>query len=199
MTKLDENAPKSHIESQMSELYQARKTKHKATSSMKRSVLKQLEQGPSWLSAMNRIQHVAIAAGTLLLISLIAMQLHEIRQPTVDIAHATIESHNIDTGSSDNGNTLSQRYAKHYQDYLMQKALLASHHQKSGILSQYDDGWELVTCEQELVKISQELVDTLMKMDVINASLKTGDSVKIAFNVSGLIVGIEPSAAPLQC
>ncbi|GAB5379595.1 MAG: hypothetical protein Alis3KO_29910 [Aliiglaciecola sp.] len=199
MTKQHEDVPKSHIESQMSELYQQRKSKHRANSSMKRGVLKNLEHSGSWFTAMNRIQHVAIAAGTVLLISLIAIQLHQIRQPVTQITQATIELHSISSQDSNEDNALGQRYAQHYQDYLKQKALLASHHQKSAILSQFDEGWELVTCKQELVKISQELVDTLKKMDAVNASLKTGDSVKITFNVSGLIVGIEPSPAPLQC
>lgn len=199
MTKQHVDVPKSHIESQMSELYQQRKSGYKANSSMKRSVLKNLDHKGSWLTTMNRIQHVAIAAGTVLLISLIAVQLHQIRQPVTQIAQATIVIHSIGSQGATDKDSLSQRYSQHYQDYLKKKALLASHHQKSAVLSQFDDGWELTTCDQELVKISSELIETLKKMDVVNTSLKTGDSVKVRFNVAGLIVGIEPSPAPLQC
>ncbi|WJG09766.1 hypothetical protein [Aliiglaciecola sp. LCG003] len=199
MTKLHEADKHQHIEQQFSDLYQGRKNKIQSPSSVKRRVLQDANKGSNWYSMLNRFQHVAIAAGTLLLISLVALQFHQLQNPIEELSYTTVELHSLDGEKGADFGQIRRLYSQHYNDYLQQKAFLALHHQKSAILQQLDDGWELKTCNQELVKISKQVVETLQKMNLVGMSLKSGDSVQIAFNASGLIVGLHPSKIPLVC
>lgn len=189
----------AHFETRISDLYQQRKSKTKSTASMKRQILQRAESEPAPHGWFRSFQRVAFAAGTLLLLSLVALQSYEFRQSPNRLVYTSVELHNIDDHQSQDYTQLSQRYQQHYQDYLQQQALLASHHQKSAILTQFENGWELRTCNQELVKISKELVATLQQMNLINGHFKSGDSVEVVFNVSGLIVGINPNKTMLKC
>lgn len=199
MTKLHDDQSNPHFETQASELYQQRKSRHKANSSMKRHTLAQAESASNWSGIFNRFQHVAIAAGTLLLVGLVALQSYELRQAGPEIEYTSVQIHSLESDQKQDYAQIKVLYDQHRDDYLKQKVILASHHKKAAFLSQFDDGWELKTCDQELVKISSELVQILKEMKLINPQIKRGDSVQIAFNVNGLIVGIEPAKNNLQC
>ncbi|MDO6694840.1 hypothetical protein Q4574_16200 [Aliiglaciecola sp. 3_MG-2023] len=188
-----------HFETRISDLYQHRKSKVQATASMKRQLMQSTESKSKLYGWFSNFQHLTFATATILLLGLVAWQSYELRQSPDTLRYTSVEIHNIDEQSSQDYRQISQRYQQHYQDYLQQKALLASHHQKSAILTQFENGWELRTCDQELVKISKQLIDTLQQMNLINGNFKTGDSVEIAFNVSGLIVGIHANKTLLKC
>ncbi|GAA6186809.1 hypothetical protein [Aliiglaciecola sp. NS0011-25] len=188
-----------HFETRISELYQQRKTKVQTTGSMKRQLMQSTESKSKLYTWFHHFQRATFATGTILLLGLVAWQSYELRQSPETLRYTSVEIHNIDDQQSQDYSQISQRYQQHYQDYLQQKALLASHHQKSAILSQFENGWELRTCDNELVKISKQLIETLQQMNLINGNFKSGDSVEIAFNVSGLIVGIHANKTLLKC
>ncbi|MEP4891304.1 MAG: hypothetical protein ABJV04_14855 [Aliiglaciecola sp.] len=188
-----------HFETRISDLYQHRKSKIQGTASMKRQLMQSTQTQSSLYAWFHNFQHGTFAAATILLIGLVAWQSYEWKQSSDTLRYTSVEIHNIDEQQSQDYQHISQQYQQHYQDYLQQKALLASHHQKSAILTQFENGWELRTCDQELVKISKQLIDTLEQMNLINGNFKTGDSVEIAFNISGLIVGIHPNKTLLKC
>ncbi|GAA0856662.1 hypothetical protein [Aliiglaciecola litoralis] len=199
MTKLHDDSTQSHFETDVSELYQQRKSRHRATASMKRQTLQQAKTSSNWTSLVGKFQLVAIAASTMLLFSLVALQSYEIEHLQPKLEYTSVFIHSFDDTTDQDYSQIKTMYQQHTEDFVQRKALLASHHQKSAVLSQFAHGWELKTCDQELVKISKELVDTLTGMDLINSSLKTGDNVQIAFNAKGLIVGIEPAKNVQQC
>lgn len=193
MTKRDNN------ELDLSSLYENRKKRNNSPSSLKRQVMKQASRNKPVVTFFNNFQQLAIAAGTLLLFSLVAIQYYDTKHGQPPLTYTLVEVHSIGTEENTPYADISRQYDEHYQQFMQQKALLVSHHNKSAVLSQIEDGWELVTCDKELLKVSNELVSTLKEMDLLGNALATGDNVNIAFNRYGLIVGIHQQAKAKKC
>ena len=56
---------------------------------------------------------------------------------------------------------ITERFAQHYADYLAQREVLVMHHQKHAVLATSNNGWQLKTCDAQIVKVSQDLIDAL--------------------------------------
>ena len=180
-------------------LYQKRKSRIRSSASDKRKIMEQGLTQPFWQKWFNGIGQVAIAASTVLLIGLLAIQQTNFTMKEQKTEFTVVELHSLDTEEQPLSENVRQRYAQHYNSYLKQQALFARHHKKAAIISQFDDGWELTTCDKELVKISDELVNALYQIDSIESSLKPGDSVEITFDKSGIILGISRSKQVAMC
>lgn len=177
-------------ENELSELYQTRKRAHQAPRSIKQFINDNGSTKSHWHSFFNRISGIAIAAGTLLLVSLVALQQHSLDQPMLVQDYTLIELHSLDTNKQSAGQNVRSLYAKHYNDFLHQKQILAKHHSKAAILNQIEDGWELTTCNKEIVKISNGLINALRKIDKVGGSPQDGEWVAIDFDKNGIIIAI---------
>ncbi|NCP64800.1 MAG: hypothetical protein GW763_17855 [Paraglaciecola sp.] len=188
--------PTSDSEQQLRALYQQRKAQHTAPAGIKRRLLLAHQQQQNnqrhWFKRMTM---VSVAAGTLLLLGLSFWQ-HQswLNQP---MHVAEVELHSL--APQKQSQAISERYAKHYQDYLSQQQILVFHHTKQAVLEHMDDGWQLQTCDHQVVKVSQELVNALAKLNQIDEHLHLGDSVDIAFDESGIILAISASGKFLHC
>ena len=183
----------------LSELYNKRKQKHRAPASIKRAVLIENRHSTSFLPSLNRLTGVAIAASLLLLVSLVVVQQRDWQYGTPTVEYTLVEIHSLDQNPVAVAENVRQKNAQHYANYLLQEQILARHHRKSAVLNVASQGWELATCEQELVKISAELVASLQQLDRVGTQFKTGDFVSIDFDKNGLIVGIYPAASLPHC
>lgn len=174
----------------LNELYQKRKQKHKAPGSIKRAIVLNNTQSRLVWPSFNMLAGVGVTASLMLLISLIVMQQSQLNLPPSRTELTLVEVHSLDKKSQSLAENVQQRHAQHYQNYLKQQQILASHHKKSAVLHLAAEGWELQTCDQELLTISTELVATLQQLNRVDSSLKTGDYVNVDFDRNGLIVGI---------
>ena len=193
MTEPDNN------ELDLSSLYENRKKRNSSPTSLKRQVMKQTSKNKPIIALFNRFQQVAIAAGTLLLISLVAIQYYDVQHGQPPMTYTQVEVHSMGTEETTDYAHISRQYNEHYQQFMQQKAVLVSHYSKSAVLNQIEDGWELVTCDQELLKVSNELITALKEMDLLGDALNSGDNVNIAFNRQGLIVGIHQQVNAKKC
>lgn len=193
---------KSHEpdELKISRLYDARKQRYQAPAASKRVVLRHHQAShkasTTWL---NRFQMLAIASATILLVSLVAINHYSMQHSDAPIKYTWVEIHSMEDEATDQFANIRHRYSTLYNDYLQQQHVLLTHHNRNALLSQLDDGWELRTCDNELVKISRELVAQLTQMNLVSDTLKSGDRVNIEFNQSGLIVGIFANKNLPQC
>jgi hypothetical protein len=188
--------PTSDSDQQLSALYQQRKAQHTPPAGIKRRLLlahqQQQHNQRHWFKRMTM---VGIAAGTLLLLGLSFWQHQTWQNKPMQVAEVTLHS----LAPQKQSQAISERYAKHYQHYLNQQQILVFHHKKQAVLEQMDDGWRLQTCDHQVVKVSQELVSALAKLNQIDAQLHLGDSVDIAFDESGIILAITASGRFLHC
>ena len=183
----------------LNQLYQKRKKHVHAPAAHKRQLMEHDIFTAPWQKWLHRAGQVAIAASTLLLVGLVAMQHYDLKQVPKPQQYTLVEIHSLDNEKGRLSENVRHKYVQHYQAFLKQKQMFAQHHKKSAIIQQLDDGWELKTCEEELVKISDELVSALYDINSIDTSLKTGDRVEIAFDRTGIILGIIRSEQAAMC
>ncbi len=62
-----------------------------------------------------------------------------------------------------------------------------------------DQGWQLKSCDDEVLQLSNELIEALSNIKQIDAQISSGDTVEIAFDQTGIILGITRSGNYLQC
>jgi hypothetical protein len=189
-----------HSDEKLASLYQQRKAQYVAPAGIKRQVLVKHQTLLSNQQIWRRITHVAVAASTLLLCGLVFWHHYSWQSMEQQIAtthYTSIELHSL--APSKQSDAISERYATHYNDYLSQREILAFHHQKQAILQQTDNGWQLQTCDQQVVKVSQDLINALRNIHQIEGTFKTGDHVALMFDKTGLILGIKPSPKLVHC
>ena len=183
----------------LNQLYHKRKQRLHAPAAQKRQLMEHDLFTTPWQKWLHRAGQVAIAASTLLLVGLVAMQQYDMNHLPQPREYTVVEVHSLEAEKGLLSENVRHKYAQHYQAFLKQKQMFAQHHKKSAILQQLDDGWELKTCDEELVKISDELVSALYDMNSIESSLKAGDRVEIAFDITGIILGISRSEQAAMC
>ena len=183
----------------LGQLYQKRKSKVRTSTSEKRLLMSHEVFTPPWKKWFHRSGQVAIAASTLLLIVLVAFQHYSLNNHLPQQQYTLVEIHSLDEKEGPLSENVRHKYAQHYQAYLKQKQMFAKHHKKSAIIQQLDDGWELKTCDEEIVRISNELINALYDLNSIETSLRAGDQVEIAFDRTGIILSIDRSNSATMC
>lgn len=185
---------------ELQRLYQQRKAQYVAPAGLKRHLLTKHQSLMSSQKIWRRITHVALAASTLLLFSLVVWHHNTWQSLDQQIAttnYTSIELHSL--APSKQSDDISERYAKHYKNYLSQQQVLAFHHKKQAVLQQTEGGWQLQTCEQQVVRVSQDLINALRNIHQIEGNFKTGDQVEMMFDKTGLILGIKPAQKLAHC
>lgn len=177
--------------------YVKRKRQHPAPASIKRYVLAKQQENQSTAYIFKRIGYVAVAASTLLLMSLLILQ-HS-NQDSTQINYQTVQIHTLDIEPERASDGINNRYAAHYKNYLAQKKTYAAHHKSKAVLHLVDTGWQLKSCDNEVLQISHELIAALSNIQQIDSQILSGDAVEIAFDQSGIILGITRSGNHLRC
>ena len=195
MTKPNEH--NQHNEDSLEQLYTKRKLQHSAPASIKRKVLAQQQDNQSTVYIFRRISYVAVAASTLLLLSLLLIQ--QPNQVSSELHYQVVQLHSLETKTEDLPDSFKNRYAAHYKNYLAQKQTYAAHHKTKAALQLMDEGWQLRSCDNEVLQLSKELIAALSNMQQIDTNIINGDAVEIAFDQTGIILGITRSGNHLRC
>ena len=177
--------------------YAKRKLQHPAPASIKRHVLAKQQDNQSTAYIFRRISYVAAAASTLLLFSLLVIQQSD--PVSTELNYQIVQLHSLDTNTEDLSDSINNRYAKHYNDYLTQKKTYAAHHKTKAALNLTDEGWQLKSCDNEILQLSNELIAALSNIQQIDTLISSGDAVEIAFDQTGIILGITRSGNHLSC
>jgi hypothetical protein len=192
---------------ELDKLYQQRKSLHKAPHAVQKRVMQEAKarQGrQSWkLNLFNWTTGISLTAATLFLISLVALQWQNLPLlPTSVVQYNWVEMHSLEeeyANVSDASYSSKVKYEQHYAEFLSKQQTFARHHDKIASLKRLDEGWELTTCDEQLVKISAELVQALRELNRIEAELQSGDWVDVAFTKEGRIIGIRQNKNYHQC
>ncbi|WP_158971121.1 hypothetical protein [Paraglaciecola sp. L3A3] len=187
-------------EQSLEQLYAKRKSQNLAPLSIKKNLLlKQLESKKT-KPILQRLVYVAVAASTLLLFGIFSIQKMHFATPVshsniLHIHSLTPEPKHINSMRDD----INNRYAKRYQEYLSQQQTFAFHHKILAKLELVASGWQLKTCDNQVMLISNELIAALGQINQLDLNLVSGDIVNIAFDSTGIILAIEQSKDQLIC
>ena len=192
MTEHDKRTDES-----LEQYYAKRKRQHQAPASIKRHILTKLHADQGITYIFRRISYVALAASTLLLMSLLLLQQSD--QVSAELDYQVVQLHSLETHAESLSSSIKNRYADHYNDYLAQKNTYTAHHKTKAILHLADQGWQLKSCDDEVLQLSNELIAALSNIKQIDAQISSGDTVEIAFDQTGIILGITRSGNYLQC
>mgnify|MGYP000114209519 CR=1 FL=1 len=174
-----------------------RKRQHPAPASIKRYVLSKQQDNQSTAYIFRRIGYVSVAASTLLLMSLLLLQ-HS-NQDATQINYQIVQIHTLNIEPERLSDSINNRYAAHYKNYLEQKKTYAAHHKSRAVLHFVDAGWQLKNCDNEVLQLSNELIMALSNIQQIDSQIISGDAVEITFDQTGIILGIMRSGNPLHC
>jgi hypothetical protein len=186
-----------HSDDALKQLFAKRKRQHTAPAAIKRHVLAKQQDNQSITYIFRRIGYVAVAASTLLLMSLLLIQQPD--QVSTEINYHVVQLHTLDNDTKSLSDSIKSRYAKHYNDYLAQQKTYAAHHKTKAVLQLVDEGWQLKNCENEVLQLSNELISALSNIQQIDSQIISGDEVEIAFDQTGIILGITRSGNHLRC
>jgi hypothetical protein len=189
--------PNQHTDDALEQHYAKRKLRHPAPASIKRYILTKQQDNNFTAYLFRRISYVAVAASTLLLMSLLLIQ--QPAQIPAELGYQLVQLHTLETNTEHLSDSFKERYAKHYNDYLTQKKTYAAHHKTKAVMHLVDKGWQLKNCDDEVLSLSNELIAALSKIQQIDTQIISGDAVEIAFDQTGIILGITRSGNPLRC
>ncbi len=113
--------------------------------------------------------------------------------------YTNVQIHSLSAPQELASNDIRLKYDAAYKEFLQQQGTLSAHHQSSAKLRLNDNGWTLATCKNELLQISNELLNILKDVQRIDTDLVIGDSVNILFAMDGRIIQIVKSPEPLRC
>lgn len=191
----------SSSEAQLQQLYAQRKQATSAPASSKHKVMRQArqharEQGSkqrhllvhinwfNWLSGIS-----ATAATCLLFMLLVNQPLFEQPQVVVQVEYHDLQ--NLAAAKPSLAKQLRVKYDQQYQHLLVQQQRTALHHSRGAQLLQSEKGWQLITCDQQKMHISQQLLAALGKANRLPAEVTNGQWVTIDFDKQGRIIGIQ--------
>ncbi len=186
-------------ETDLSSLYQQRKSQTKAPSAIKRKVLQRADQKKPTKTVWLRFQYLAIAASTFVLFAIVYFQQYRFNHGPAPLRYTQVELHTMESESTDQFAHLNHQYQTSRKLYQQQQALMVAHHSKQAVLHRSDNGWEMQTCDQQLVAVSRDLIDKMLLSETASTKIKSGDSVDILFNQAGMIVSIRPAPKALIC
>jgi hypothetical protein len=209
---LQRNTDESQSEEQLSVLYQAKKRRAAPDYQTRRDILQaaakaegqhnSLAQGfGTWLRWSKGLGSVA-ALGILVIVVWIGQSnsfLQNRSDEVVSTQYKTVNEHMLSTESQLASDVLRVKYDIAYKEYLVSQGRIAAHHQKSATLLVSEQGWELATCENELVKVSDEVLSMLAEIERIDLELVSGESVNIMYAMDGRIMQITRAEKPLRC
>jgi hypothetical protein len=92
------------------------------------------------------------------------------------------------------------QYERAQHVYLSKQADLAVHQQRYATVLQHEEGLSLLTCNQHLLKLSQEVVDMLMSgKEEMAIDFSEGQMLSLAFDSNGHIISISQEKSKTAC
>jgi len=110
----------------------------------------------------------------------------------------SVEWHGYETTTQTNKEKLVAQKVKHYQNYQNAKTVAALQSTRPATIQSINGDWALLDCEQNMIKISEQLVAHLKQQNRVSVSLAEGDTVQLALNSDGYILRIKHSPL-LRC
>lgn len=140
------------------------------------------------------------ATAVIALVAVVWVGQYKLQQGGFDSEEYTrVQIHTLSPAPELASENIRLKYDAAYADFLQQQGTLTAHHQSSAKLQMTNDGWTLATCQNELLKISDELLRILNDTQRVNIDLHAGDSVNILFAMDGRILQILKLPKPLRC
>ena len=188
----------SMSDSDLNDLYQSRKRRFKSPGAIKRKIMSHQQPFPTqkWIQ---RFAGFTIATGVLVMFGLINLQQFSSDDIPTPVEYQPTAIHTLAAQPTSPRESINSRYAEHYQKYLSQQALIAQHHSRPARLSIQDGVWQLETCDEELLSISEDLVAALRDIGQVDNAIKTGDPVEVLFARTGIILGIRATDQQNMC
>ena len=199
---------KSNADDVLSSLYEKDKMREPSPSAIRRNVMlaankEALASGSigsqvkRWLQTSKSL---IAATAMIALVAVVWVGQYKLEQGAFNQNEYTnVQIHSLSEPQKLVSNNIRLQYDAAYKDFLLQQGTLAAHHQSSAQLRLNDNGWTLATCKNELLQISDELLNILKDVQRIDTDLMIGDSVNILFAMDGRIIQIVKSAQPLRC
>ncbi|MDN4502077.1 hypothetical protein QX776_06670 [Alteromonadaceae bacterium BrNp21-10] len=120
--------------------------------------------------------------------ALIPVQIHQLQQEPMKMTAAT-----------NSGPSLTFEYQQHQAAYLQTKQQTAGHHASIAKIISNKDEWVLLTCEQNILRISSLLINQLSEPAPLETSLTIGDHVNVIFAADGKIIYLNQHSSPFSC
>ena len=177
----------------LNECYARSKSKYTPPSRLKRAVLNEATKAqPNHTDKMKPWGALMVAAVTGILLFNIVIFDREVRQEPVAALpdFESVEWHGYEDKLLSRFEQLQLKQEQHYQDYQHTLAVTAQHTVRLATIQQIDGEWALLDCDQNLIKISEELVAQLGQDNKLDGRFTVGDSVRLALNQDGYILNI---------
>lgn len=208
MTKPNESLPKDSqhspaplSENAMQQLYQGRRQSRQAPKRLRLRVLKAARQAEapqenSWRSWWNQVVTVSTMAAMALFVGL---GIVEQWSPQPLLLATQIEVHRLQDEPQINLPNYNERFrqvkAKYYAHYL-QRHQAIMHSQQQAVLLASTGDWQLETCGQGYIAVSQGIIANLKQQQRISDGVALGSRVNIQFDAEGHILAITDSDNP---
>lgn len=178
-----------NFDSQLQDLYQQRKRAHKAPSRIKKHVLLKAKRNARKSESSPWMNAAALAA-TLIICVWFAVNV-PVNEPSPDNV-ALVEFHSL-SGENKSGDNPVDRvfeYAKLQKDFQNSRNKKLAPPQIAEIMTIDEDEWLLKTCNNELLRVSSELIASLSEQQLVTPDLNSGEAVMLALNDEGYILDI---------
>ncbi|GAB3013013.1 hypothetical protein [Bowmanella dokdonensis] len=147
---------------------------------------------------------LSLCAAVLLLFRFVGDYRYQMQRPTIEAQ--TVQLHRLNQEQNSLLASISQmkqqtriELADNYARYMDNRELLSTHHSNYARLMNTEDGWQIETCEQQLLVLTRELVDQMQQRKLFEQDLKRGDQIEIAFDQSGRILAIKGRHTGQSC
>lgn len=212
----------NNIDASLENLYQKRKLQHVSPNVVKQEVLNTLSTNakadtPWWKVNLKPYLQISAVAGSVAIafivisIQVVNKQPSPILLESADLANfQSVELHVLApkteqlaaTQFSRNSSTQERKiqYQSAQSVYMERQADLVVHQQAYATIVSSEEGLSLLTCDQNLLKLSQEVVNLLMSGQVNKGiDFSNGQMVALAFDSNGHIIDIQKQSKKTEC
>lgn len=188
--------------------YELRKRRHKAPRSIRELVISKARNNQQhvWqrFNLLNWTVGVSALSALLLLYQFVTIYLEP--NHVAPTQYQVIQIHRLHQESSPTLNDIDRLqqqmtvlHADNYARYLQTHHILTSHHSQIAKLLDTNGGWELQTCDDQIVQITPQLVNAMWNAQLFDKSIQQGQLVNIQFDQQGRITSIHAAQTPYSC
>lgn len=214
-----DNNSRQNVDASLESLYQKRKLKHASPSAVKQEILDTLATSstaatPWWkINVKPYMQISAVACSVAVAFIVISIQLVNNNPSPLALESAdfqSVELHVLAPKAKQLANTQLSRsmatkerkvqYQSAQSVYMERQADLVIHQQAYATIVNSEEGLSLLTCDQNLLKLSQEVVDLLMSgHENETVDFSKGQMVALTFDDNGHIIDIRKEIEKTEC
>lgn len=217
-----DNNSRQNVDASLESLYQKRKLKHTSPSAVQHEILNTLARSttaatPWWkINFKPYMQISAVACSVAVAFIVISIQLVNNNPPPLALESAdladfqSVELHVLAPKAKQVASTQLSRsiatkerkvqYQSAQNVYMERQADLVIHQQGYATIVNSEEGLSLLTCDKNLLKLSQEVVDLLMSRHEKNTvDFSKGQMVALTFDDNGHIIDIRKEIKKTEC